>query len=111
MVPTKRLVLTIGLAISLGGCSASIAATLGLEPTTETIAHTQKYTAYGGAGLLTDAEGATLRGLAWPQVYADMIGTFGYPNVRNQDADIYLVNGSEYWVFYEGTTATGLEVK
>ena len=104
--------IAIGLAsIALGGCSSQAATPPPPEPG-ETIAHLEQSVAYGGAGILTDAQGASLKGLAWPQSYEDMIGTFGLPNQRRAEADIYkLANGSEFWVFYEGSKATGLEIK
>lgn len=100
----------IGLAILAGGCTTQ-AATPPLPEPGETIAQQQQTVAYGGAGILSESQAATLRGLAWPQTYSDMKGTFGLPNQRTEAADIYkLVNGSEIRVIYEGTEATGLEV-
>ena len=67
----------------------------------------------GGMGYLTPDEANDMQYLAWPQTYADMKGTFGVANRSTRTADIYRVAGSnkEVWVFYDGTTATGFEIK
>lgn len=67
----------------------------------------------GGAGLLTPAEVERIRGLAWPQAYADMVGAFGHANRSTSTTDIYLVEGTgqEVWIFYSGDQATGFSVR
>ncbi|MDB9529922.1 hypothetical protein PN498_28305 [Oscillatoria sp. CS-180] len=67
----------------------------------------------GGMGYLSSSEVAFLKGLAWPQSYADMTSTFGRANRSTDTADIYRVEGSDQkvWVYYDGTTATGFEIK
>ena len=67
----------------------------------------------GGMGYLSITELALMEGLAWPQSYEDMTGTFGRANRSTDIADIYRVDGSdaEVWVYYSGTTATGFEIK
>ena len=64
-------------------------------------------------GYLTAAELEVMQGLAWPQTYADMKGTFGFANRSTDIADIYRLEGSDraVWVFYDGATATGFEIK
>ncbi|WP_017301961.1 hypothetical protein [Nodosilinea nodulosa] len=48
---------------------------------------------YGAQGSITEAELAVLKGLAWPQAYRDMVGTFGYPAHRTNDEDYYRLEG------------------
>lgn len=64
---------------------------------------------YGSEGSLTSAELATLQGLAWPQQYEDMVGSFGFPYYRSATADYYQIQGSTDWVviYYSGRSATG----
>ncbi|MEM9008748.1 MAG: hypothetical protein AAGE59_35210 [Cyanobacteria bacterium P01_F01_bin.86] len=67
----------------------------------------------GGMGSLTAAELEVMQGLAWPQTYADMKGTFGVANRSTETVDIYFVESTSYevWVFYEGDQATGYELR
>ena len=67
----------------------------------------------GGMGELSSEELETMRWLAWPQAYADMTSTFGLANRSTETKDIYVVEGSgqEVWVFYNGSQATGYEVR
>ena len=67
----------------------------------------------GGMGFLTVAELEVMQGLAWPQTYADMKGTFGVANRSTEIVDIYRVEGSEQevWVHYDGSQATGFEIR
>ena len=67
----------------------------------------------GGMGSLTAAELEVMQGLAWPQTYDDMTGTFGLANRTTEAADIYRVEGSdiEVWVYYDGKQATGYELR
>lgn len=63
---------------------------------------------YGADGTLTTAEVATLQGLAWPQTYADITGTFGFPYARTEAADFFQTPDGQWAViYYSGTTATG----
>ncbi|MBD2261095.1 hypothetical protein [Pseudanabaena sp. FACHB-2040] len=66
---------------------------------------------YGSEGSMTAAELSVLKGLAWPQQYGDMVGTFGFPYYRSATADYYQVKGSATpaWVvvYYKDRTATG----
>lgn len=64
-------------------------------------------------GVLSASELALMEGLAWPQTYEDMTGTFGRANRSTDSADIYRVDGSdaEVWVFYDDNQATGFEIK
>lgn len=68
----------------------------------------------GGMGFLTSEEAALLsKGLTWPQTKEAMVNTFGLASRSTATADIYVEEGSgrEFWVYYNGTTATGLEIK
>lgn len=63
---------------------------------------------YGVDGQLSQRQYATLKGLAWPQTYDDMKGTFGLPSHRTSTADYYALAGDRsIWVvvWYEGKTA------
>lgn len=64
---------------------------------------------YGVQGSITQAQFATLQGLAWPQTYDDIIQTFGFPTHRLASADYYRLEGTSTWVVieYSGTQATG----
>jgi hypothetical protein len=67
----------------------------------------------GGMGYITPEQAAWLEGLNWPQTYDAMRSTFGLANRSTATADIYIEEGSgrEFWVYYDGTTATGFEIK
>lgn len=66
----------------------------------------------GGQGFLTESEHELLKGLAWPQTYADMKGSFGNAHRSTQSADVYLVESGEAWVFYdENNMAVGYEFR
>ncbi|MBD0270114.1 MAG: hypothetical protein ICV77_17695 [Cyanobacteria bacterium Co-bin8] len=69
----------------------------------------QPLTPYGSEGSITPSEVATLKGLAWPQQYEDMVGTFGFPYYRTATADYYQISGTSNWavVYYSDRTATG----
>ncbi|MGD1909090.1 MAG: hypothetical protein ACFB0C_24305 [Leptolyngbyaceae cyanobacterium] len=102
--------IAIGLAIGLMGCTEPPADSLWPDPE-ETAAQQSDAVVYGGSGHLDASQEATLKGLAWPQTYGDMKGTFGLPNQRTEEADIYkLESGAEIRGIYEGTEATGFEV-
>lgn len=63
----------------------------------------------GAQGSITESELGVLRGLAWPQTYRDMVGTFGYPAHRTDGEDYYHLEGTSNWVVieYSGPQATG----
>ncbi|MEO0374484.1 MAG: hypothetical protein AAF329_07575 [Cyanobacteria bacterium P01_A01_bin.17] len=67
----------------------------------------------GGMGYITPDQAAWLEGLTWPQSYDAMTSTFGLANRSTETADLYIEEGSgrEFWVYYDGTTATGFEIK
>lgn len=63
---------------------------------------------YGVDGTLSAKQYAVLKGLAWPQAYSDMIGTFGFPTYRTSTSDYYAVASDKtIWavVHYSGKTA------
>lgn len=66
---------------------------------------------YGSEGTITRSELATLKGLAWPQQYEDMVGTFGFPYYRSATTDYYQVTGTTDWVaiYYSDRTATAYD--
>ncbi|MBD2259904.1 hypothetical protein [Pseudanabaena sp. FACHB-2040] len=64
---------------------------------------------YGVKGSLSTRQLAALKGLAWPQSYEDVKGTFGFPSHRTETADYYALQGDDsIWVVihYSGKTAT-----
>lgn len=63
---------------------------------------------------MTQAKFDILYHLAWPQTQADMQGTFGPPARVEAGAEVYkLVERPdlEIWILYEGTQATGYQVR
>lgn len=115
----------IGLALVLSGqmlftaCTnqelAALVQSSGIAIATEDDQQTSKFAPdggqqYGVEGSITSRQFAILQGLAWPQAYNDMRGTFGFPSHRTETADYYALDSDRsVWVvvFYSGTTATG----
>ncbi|MBD0270171.1 MAG: hypothetical protein ICV77_17980 [Cyanobacteria bacterium Co-bin8] len=96
----------LGLAYTLMTFTLTSCSYLGSSAQAET---PQPLMPYGNEGSITGAELATLKGLAWPQQYEDMVGTFGFPYYRSAMADYYKVIGTSDWavVYYSDRTATG----
>ncbi|MBD0268561.1 MAG: hypothetical protein ICV77_09735 [Cyanobacteria bacterium Co-bin8] len=69
---------------------------------------------YGAnGGQITAAKAESIKWLAWPQSYGDMIGALGYPKHRTETSDHYQIEGSDQWliIFYDGKTATGYSLE
>ena len=62
---------------------------------------------------LTQQDFDRLYHLAWPQSQADMHGTFGLPARIEAGAEVYKLVESpqEVWIRYEGTQATGYQIR
>ncbi len=103
----KRLALAVFSAAVIG-CSATPQQP---EPTFETPDYSTPQH-YGVDGELTTEEANYLDGLSYPQTYDDMKNTFGFPAERSSTSDIYEVeDGRRIEVFYDGTEATGHEIR
>lgn len=99
----RHLVLAYALvALTLASCSSLTGSSAHAE-------QSQPLLPYGSQGSISQSELATLKGLAWPQQYEDMVGTFGFPYYRGATADYYQLKGTSDWVvvYYQGRTATG----
>ena len=65
-----------------------------------------------GDGLMSEQKFRQLQYLAWPQIEADMTGTFGSPRHRTNSADYFeLWSGQWAAIWYQGSTATGYSVQ
>lgn len=109
--------LLVGVAIALSSCTAQeIQQALdsnGSNESSDSSEPHQKELVRQTLGSLTLDDLAIMDGLAWPQTYPDMTGTFGLAHRSTATADIYRVAGSdaEVWVFYDGATAIGFEMR
>ncbi|MEO0537672.1 MAG: hypothetical protein AAF215_27895 [Cyanobacteria bacterium P01_A01_bin.123] len=64
---------------------------------------------WGTGNMLSQDQVNVMGGLAWPQEYRDMIGTFGYPEKRNHGVDYYLSPEGKWIAVYYNSAgqATG----
>ena len=97
----------VALALALGGSGCATAEAPAPPSSTNEFAPGQQ--PYGAQGSITQQQLATLQGLAWPQSYNDMVGSFGYPAQRTETGDYYQLEGTSSWVVieYSGTQAIG----
>ena len=100
-------------AIALVGCShLEIGSPAYAPPLPEPVAGSNGYGQ--PTQWLTQSDFDVLYHLAWPQTQAAMWGTFGPPARVEAGAEVYKLASRpdlEVWVIYEGTQATGYQVR